>query len=150
MLVRQSINDIAANGVTTSELSDYKLFQQKQFANNQRQNGYWAGLIENKIEWDIDSRTEYESILEKLSSDDIRNFVKDVVLPANNCITIIMLPDDFTEKEWCQLVNRQIGIDKPIYSSTKFVIVWKTEISIQFFRQFTFRHFTSSHLNRMK
>lgn len=99
MLVRQSINDIAANGVTTSELSDYKLFQQKQFANNQRQNGYWAGLIENKIEWDIDSRTEYESILEKLSSDDIRNFVKDVVLPANNCITIIMLPDDFTEKE---------------------------------------------------
>jgi zinc protease len=99
MLVRQSIDDIAANGVTAEELSNFKLFQKKQFDNNQRQNGYWAGLIEDKLEWDIDGRTEYEAILEKLSSDDIRNFVKDVILPANNCITIIMLPDDFTEKE---------------------------------------------------
>ena len=80
-------------------MSNFKLFQKKQFDNNQRQNGYWAGLIEDKLEWDIDGRTEYEAILEKLSSDDIRNFVKDVILPANNCITIIMLPDDFTEKE---------------------------------------------------
>ncbi|MBO7477937.1 MAG: insulinase family protein [Salinivirgaceae bacterium] len=99
MLVRQSIDDIAANGVTSEELTSFKLFQQKQYDNNQRQNGYWAGLMEDKIEWDIDGQTEFVSILEKLSSDDIRNYVKDVVLKANNCITIIMLPEDFTEKE---------------------------------------------------
>ena len=99
MLVRQSIDEIAANGVTSEELTSFKLFQQKQYDNNQRQNGYWAGLMEDKIEWDIDGQTEFVSILEKLSSDDIRNYVKDVVLKANNCITIIMLPEDFTEKE---------------------------------------------------
>ena len=97
MLVRQSIDEIAANGVTSEELTSFKLFQQKQFDNNQRQNGYWAGLIEDKIEWDLDGQTEFASILEKLSSDDIRNYVKDVVLKANNCITVIMLPEDFTE-----------------------------------------------------
>lgn len=99
MLVRQSIDDIAANGVTAEELNSFKLFQKKQFDNNQRQNGYWSNLIESKIEWNVDGHSVFESNLEKLSSDDIRNFVKDVVLPANNCITVIMLPDDFTEKE---------------------------------------------------
>ncbi len=99
MLVRQSIDDIAANGVTAEELNSFKLYQKKQFDNNQRQNGYWSNLIENKIEWNVDGYSVFEANLEKLSSDDIRNFVKDVILPANNCITVIMLPDDFTEKE---------------------------------------------------
>ena len=97
MLVRQSIDDIAANGVTAEELNSFKLYQKKQFDNNQRQNGYWSNLIENKIGWNVDGHSVFEANLEKLSSDDIRNFVKDVILPANNCITVIMLPDDFTE-----------------------------------------------------
>ena len=99
MLVRKSIDDIAAEGVTAEELNGFKLFEQKEFANNQRQNWYWSGLIENKIEWNIDNRSEFEANLEKLSSDDIRDFVKNVILPANNCITVIMLPEDYTEKE---------------------------------------------------
>ena len=97
MLVRKSIDDIAANGVTAEELNSFKLFQQKEYANNQRENWYWANLIENKITWDIDTRTDFEAIVNKLSSDDISKFLKNAVLKANNCITVIMLPDDFTE-----------------------------------------------------
>lgn len=99
LLVRQSIDEIAQNGVTDAELNDFKKFQLKNYADNQRENGYWNSLIINKTTWNIDQNTDFEKHINEISSDDIKDFVKNALLKANNCITVIILPDDFTEKE---------------------------------------------------
>lgn len=99
MLVREGLDEIAANGITDEELNNFRLYQQKSFANQQRMNGYWSGQIVNNLTWGYDTHTNFEETLNSLTSDDIRNFLKDVVMAANNCITVIILPDDFTEKE---------------------------------------------------
>ena len=99
MLVRLDIDKIAAEGVTAEELQKVKEFEVKDFADKQRKNGYWQGLITSMIVWGKDTQKDYIEITKALTSDDIRDFVRNVLLKQNNVITVSMLPADLTEKE---------------------------------------------------
>ena len=96
-LVRLDIDKIAAEGVTAEELDKVKKFELKSFNDKQRENGYWQGLIGSKVNWKKDTQKDYEKTLQSLTSKDIQNFVKNVLLKQNNCITVSMLPEDMTE-----------------------------------------------------
>ena len=96
-LVRLDIDKIAAEGVTAEELDKVKKFELKSFNDKQRENGYWQGLIGSKVNWNKDTQKDYEKTIQNLSSKDIQNFVKNVLLKQNNCITVSMLPEDMTE-----------------------------------------------------
>ena len=99
MLVRLDIDKIAAEGVTAEELQKVKEFEVKDFADKQRKNSYWQGLITSMIVWGKDTQKDYIEITKALTSDDIRDFVRNVLLKQNNVITVSMLPADLTEKE---------------------------------------------------
>ena len=96
-LVRLDIDKIAAEGVTAEELDKVKKFELKSFNDKQRENGYWQGLIGSKVNWNKDTQKDYEKTIQSLTSKDIQNFVKNVLLKQNNCITVSMLPEDMTE-----------------------------------------------------
>ena len=96
-LVRLDIDKIAAEGVTAEELDKVKKFELKSFNDKQRENGYWQGLITSKVNWNKDTQKDYEKAIQSLSSKDVQNFVKNVLLKQNNCITVSMLPEDMTE-----------------------------------------------------
>ena len=51
------------------------------------------------IVWGKDTQKDYIEITKALTSDDIRDFVRNVLLKQNNVITVSMLPADLTEKE---------------------------------------------------
>ena len=91
------IDKIAAEGVTAEELDKVKKFELKSFNDKQRENGYWQGLITSKVNWNKDTQKDYEKAIQSLSSKDVQNFVKNVLLKQNNCITVSMLPEDMTE-----------------------------------------------------
>ena len=99
LLMQQGIDDIAAHGVTTDELAKVKAFELKDYADSQKKNSYWEGLIINKTAWNKDTRTGYEDIVKNVTSKDIQDFVNTVLLKQHNCITISMRPTDFTEKD---------------------------------------------------
>lgn len=96
-LVRLDIDKIAAEGVTAEELDKVKKYELKAFSDRQRENGYWQGLIGAKVNWNKDTQKDYEQTIQNLTSKDIQNFVKKVLLKQNNCITISMLPADMKE-----------------------------------------------------
>ena len=96
-LVRLDIDKIAAEGVTAEELDKVKKYELKAFNDRQRENGYWQSLIGAKVNWNKDLQKDYEQTIQNLSSEDIQNFVKKVLLKQNNCITVSMLPADLTE-----------------------------------------------------
>ena len=96
-LVRLDIDKIAAEGVTAEELDKVKKFELKSFNDKQRENSYWQGLIGSKVNWNKDTQKDYEKTIQGLTSKDIQNFVKKVLLKQNNCITVSMLPEDMTE-----------------------------------------------------
>jgi predicted Zn-dependent peptidase len=49
------------------------------------------------VNWNKDTQKDYEKAIQGLTSKDIQNFVKKVLLKQNNCITVSMLPEDMTE-----------------------------------------------------
>ncbi len=99
LLMKQGIDDIAKNGVTADELEKVLAFELKDNADNQKKNGYWMNLITEKVIWNKDLRTNYEATLKSITSKDIQDFVNNVVLKQNNCITVSMRPTDMTEKD---------------------------------------------------
>lgn len=96
-LVRLDIDKIAAEGVTAEELDKVKKYELKAYNDRQRENSYWEGLIGSKVNWNKDRQKDYEQTIQSLSSKDIQNFVKKVMLKQNNCITVSMLPEDLAE-----------------------------------------------------
>lgn len=99
LLIRESIDDIAKNGVTDEELDNVRKFELKDYADSQRKNNYWQNSIIDKTFWNIDTRNGYEEALKSVSSKDIQEFVNNIMLRDNNCATIIMLPESFKETE---------------------------------------------------
>ena len=99
LLMRQGIEDIAAKGVTAEELDKVEKFELKDYADSQKKNEYWDGLMQSMILFGKDGRTGYEDAIKGVTSADIQAFVKNVLLKQSNCCTISMLPEDFTEKD---------------------------------------------------
>ena len=98
LLMKQGIDDIAAQGVTDEELEKVKQFELKDYADSQKKNGYWMGLIYNKSIWNKDERTGFEDAVKSVTSKDIQDFVNNVLLKQNNCVTVSIRPTDMTEK----------------------------------------------------
>lgn len=99
LLMKQGIEDISKNGVTAEELDKVLKFKLKDYADSQKKNGYWLGLILAMNNWGKDGRTGYEETWKSVSSQDIQDFVNNVLLRQGNCITVSIRPTDFTETE---------------------------------------------------
>lgn len=99
LLIREGIQQIAASGVTDEELGKVKEFELKEYADNQKINSYWQGLITSKVIWGIDRRTGREAAINGVTSAKVQAFCRDVLLKDNNCLTIVMLPANLEEKE---------------------------------------------------
>lgn len=99
MFIRLGIEEIAQNGVTEEELNKVKEFELKEYADNQKRNGYWQGLISSKVFWNVDRRTGREEAIRSVTPADIKAFCRDLVLKHNNCGTIVMLPASLEENE---------------------------------------------------
>ena len=99
LLMKQGLEDVASKGVTAEELDKVVTFELKDFADSQKKNDYWQGLIMAKTRWNKDEVTGYEAALRALKPADVQAFAKDVVLKQMNRCTISMLPADFTEQD---------------------------------------------------
>lgn len=97
LLMQQGIDDIAKSGVTAEELDKVKKYELKEYANQQIQNGYWQGLVISQTRWGYDAHTGYEEVVNNLTSADIQNFVRNVLLKHHNRITVTMLPESLEE-----------------------------------------------------
>lgn len=98
-LMNEAIKEIAEKGVTNEELDKVKKFEIKEYQESQKNNGYWQGLISAKTFWNQDERTGYEAAVNGVTSQDIQNFAKNVLLKQNNKISIIMMPASLKETE---------------------------------------------------
>ncbi len=92
LLMKEGLHELAKNGVRPDELEEVKRFEIKQYEEQQRNNGYWQGLIEQKNMWNKDDRTGYLEAIKSLTSADVQRFANKVLLRDGNCATIIMLP----------------------------------------------------------
>lgn len=69
-----------------------KLLMQKQFDDNAKTNGFWNNVIYNDFFMNVDTYTDYKSIVEKQSPETVVKFMKDFLAGANK-VNVVMLPE---------------------------------------------------------
>lgn len=94
LLMQQGIDEIAKDGARADELEEIKKFENKQYTEAQRSNGYWQGLISTLNLWGKDGQKGYVETLNAVTSEDVKAFANDWLLKDMNRATIIMLPEE--------------------------------------------------------
>lgn len=97
VLIAEGLEGMARDGVSNDELRDVRAFMLKQFADNQRENGYWQNLIINNEVWGVDYHTGYEEAVKSVTSDGVKRLLNDVVLGKKNRVTVVMRPESLQE-----------------------------------------------------
>jgi len=89
---QQNVNVQNAQAVYNNALAEVKRFEIKQYEEQQRNNSYWQGLMQQQNRWNKDNRAGYLEAIQSLTSADVQRFANKVLLRDGNCATIIMLP----------------------------------------------------------
>jgi predicted Zn-dependent peptidase len=87
------MQDIATNGVTEAELTKYREPAVTSYNASLRSDKFWINNLDNKNSWGHDSFTGREDAIKNITSDDIKAFVANKLLPANNRTTVVMIPE---------------------------------------------------------
>ncbi|MBR5087278.1 MAG: insulinase family protein [Muribaculaceae bacterium] len=93
-IMRESLNEIANGQVTQDILDKIKEKMAKDFDTNLKDNNYWIGLLSFYVDRNIDEYNGYKEALNKITTADISNFVKNSILKSGNCIEITMVPEE--------------------------------------------------------
>ena len=83
---------LAKNGVTEDELKKYKEPALTSYAQSQRSNEYWAGILATYLLEKLDSNTGKEDIIKNITSADLQKMA-DRLLKSGNRVTVVMTPE---------------------------------------------------------
>ena len=89
-LTAKALEEMADN-VKEEELNKVKEYLLKTIDQNERENNYWLGLMDNYLDHNIDKAEGYRDIVNGLTPASIQEFVKLIIAPGNR-IQYLMLP----------------------------------------------------------
>ena len=88
-LIKQGLQDFIANGPATEDLNKVKEYMLKTYQQNQKENGYWMGAL-NEFYWTgLDMNKDYEATVNGVTIDDLKAFAK-AFIGQNNVIEVSM------------------------------------------------------------
>lgn len=90
-IISREINKIAENGPEDEDFSKVKEYMIKKFQEDEKQNGYWVGILGSKYFYGDDYYSNYLSTVNALTKDDIKNLTKELT-SQGNYIEVIMNP----------------------------------------------------------
>ena len=90
-IINGRLKEIGINGVPADELEKVKKYAIKSAREGFDDNGYWASVLKQYHKFGLDFYNGYIETFEKVTPDDIRSFVNDVVLKGNS-FELIMTP----------------------------------------------------------
>ena len=86
------LEEVAQNGVPAEELDKVKKYIVKNAREGFNDNSYWASVLKLYHKFGVDFYNGYIEECEAVTGDDIRGFVKDVILKGNK-FELIMTPN---------------------------------------------------------
>lgn len=82
-LIDKGINDFIAKGPKAEELAKVKEYMLKTYEANQKENGYWIGLLHGYLWEGLDARTGYTDLVNSITSADLQQFAKAFIAQKN-------------------------------------------------------------------
>ena len=77
------LNKFAEEGPRQKDLDKVREYMLKKYAENQKENSYWANQLHNEIALGYDGYTDYEKTLNSITTDDLKKFVKSLLKQGN-------------------------------------------------------------------
>lgn len=88
-IIDQQMQKMATEGPTAEHLQKIKEYVLKKFKDNQKENSYWLGNLDEYFSTGIDNTQDYEAIVNSITAQDVQKFAADM-LKQGNKITVIM------------------------------------------------------------
>ena len=82
-IIFQELENLAKQGPQAEDLQKVKEFKLKKFDENQKENGYWLGCIDELLFTGVNVADNYKAMLESITTDDIRSFMSDWMKQGN-------------------------------------------------------------------
>ena len=92
MIMRDEVKAITQT-CDADKLAKVKEYMLKNHADQLKQNGYWAGQIDNWRQFGVDFHTDYEKVVNAQTPESISAFMKELV-KAGNRAEVVMLPTE--------------------------------------------------------
>ena len=93
VIILDELQSIAADGPREADFSKVKEFTRKKYYENIKENSYWLNILDNYYFYGDDDHSNYLKILESITPNDVKTFVKEF-LSQNNRATVIMMPKE--------------------------------------------------------
>ena len=77
------LNKYAEEGPRQKDLDKVREYMLKKYAENQKENSYWANQLHNEIALGYDGYTDYEKTLNSITTDDLKKFAKSLLKQGN-------------------------------------------------------------------
>lgn len=90
-IISRDIKEIAENGPDEADFQKVKEYMLKKFQEDEKQNGYWLGTLSTYHFYNEDNYSNYLSIVNALTRDDIKNITKQLI-SQDNLINVVMNP----------------------------------------------------------
>ncbi len=87
--IEELLADFAQNGPSDENIAKVKDYIVKKHQENLRENRFWSSTLKDYMKYGVDYYTDYESVLESITADDIRKAISDM-LDEKNQTRIIM------------------------------------------------------------
>lgn len=95
-IINNRLKEIGAHGVSAEELDKVRKYAVKNAREGFEDNGYWASVMKMYHKYGVDFYNGYIETFESITTDDIKNFVNDVVLKGNS-FELVMTPENKAE-----------------------------------------------------
>ena len=90
-IIDREVKSIAEKGPEDADFQKVKEYMIKKFQEDEKTNGYWLGILGSKYFYNEDNHSNYLSIVNSLTKDDIKSVTKELV-SQGNFIEVIMNP----------------------------------------------------------
>ena len=77
------LHKYAEEGPRQKDLDKVREYMLKKYTENQKENSYWASLLQNNITADYEGYADYEKTLNSITTDDLKKFAKSILKQGN-------------------------------------------------------------------
>ncbi len=94
-IIYNEIEQVIKNGPAPEKLAKVKEYMLKQHINNLRENTYWMGKINDSYFYNMDTHSDYEKIIQSVTTKEIQKFAKHFFTEKNR--TEVVMTDEINE-----------------------------------------------------
>jgi zinc protease len=87
--IEELLSEFAQNGPSDANMQKVKDYMHKTYQENLRQNGYWSGEMYFWNRFGIDEVTDYEKVLDSITTEDVRKAIDDILKQRNQTRVIM-------------------------------------------------------------